>query len=71
MAPDHPVDIKDAAQHDKSHRLLRCGGIDELGHKGEEEERYLGIEHIGQQALPKDPSIGERWQRYRRLARNR
>ncbi|MNR57258.1 hypothetical protein D3C85_1779920 [compost metagenome] len=71
MAPDHPVDVEDAAQHDKRQRLLRRIGGDKLRYKGEEEERDLGVEYIGQQALPKDPPIGERRQRNCGLTRNR
>ena len=44
MAPDHPVNVEDAAQHDKRQRLLRRIGGDKLRYKGEEEERDLGVE---------------------------
>ena len=44
VAPDHPVNVEDAAQHDKRQRLLRRIGGDKLRYKGEEEERDLGVE---------------------------
>ena len=59
VAPDHAVEVEDAAKQNEGQRLLWRIWGNKLGHKGEEEERDLGIEHIGQQPLPKYPAIGE------------
>ena len=71
VAPDHAIEVEDATQQDEGQRLLWRIWGNKLRDKGEEEERHLGIEHIGQQALPEDPPIGERWQRHRGLGRRR
>ncbi len=59
VTPDDTAQIEDATEQDKGERLV--GGIrcDELGHEGEEKERYLGIEHIGQHSLPVNLAIGK------------
>ncbi len=58
VTPDDAAQIEDATEQDKGERLV--GGIrcDELGHEGEEKERDLGVEHIGQHTLPVNLAIG-------------
>lgn len=40
------------AQHQDLQRDGTGGGIDELGHQGQEEDRHLGVQQLDQQSLP-------------------
>src|SRR5471032_2181287 len=65
ITPQHAVEIEDATKEHEGQRLAVRVGRNKLRHEGEEENRHLRIQHIGQKALEENFAIRERRQRGR------
>src|SRR5688572_28113074 len=56
QVPQRAVEIEDAAEKHERQRLARRCCIDELRQEGEEEQRHLGVEDVGEKSLQEDGS---------------
>src|SRR5437764_2127542 len=52
--PQRPVHVEERAKEEKGERLARGVRVDELRQEGEKEKRYLRIQDVGEESLPKN-----------------